>query len=119
MDDKYRKKICNFCRKRGYRLQWQKLRFGYERAVLSFSDSKTYTEAQSAVCKLPETHPSWACHFEGQFDGVIYLMYAPDYHALAGKLETERVMNEQWWRKYHDADEQTRRKMASSKSRDA
>lgn len=115
MDEKYRKKIESFCRRNGYPLRWQKLKFGYERAVLSFTDSTVYTKAQTEASKIPETKVSWNCHFQGQFDAEIYLMYAPDHKALKNRLEEEKAVNEAWWKAYHEADEETRKKMASGK----
>ena len=113
MDDKYRKKVERFCRRNGYTLRWQKLKFGFERAVLSFSDSTTYTKAQTAASKLPETKVSWKCHFQGEFDAEIYLMNSLDHKALNDRLQEEKAANEAWWRAYHDADDETRKKMAA------
>lgn len=113
MTEKYKKRIESFCQRRGYSYEWQSLKFGFQRAVLIFQDSKTYTEAQSEVYKIPETHASWNCCYQGEFEGRIYLMYDPDYKALSDRLDAEKAANEEWWRRYHHANEEIRKKMAS------
>lgn len=115
MDTKYRKRIESFCRRRGYNIQWQDLKFGFQRAILTFDNSISYTKAQTEVCKIPETHFNFKSFYEGKFEGRICLMYKPDFETLDFKLKAEAAANQDWWQRYHDADEETRRLMASGK----
>lgn len=88
-------------------------KYGFQRAKLTFTDSKAYTQAQSAANRLKDTHVSFKCCYEGEFEGFIYLMYEADKTDLEGRMLEDQKKHDDWWRRYHDADEATRRKMAS------
>lgn len=95
-------------------LEMQKLKFGFERAVLTFHCRKTMELALRGLEQNKHLAIiNWSIHPDGaNFEGRILLMFRIDRDAfeLAQKMEQEKV--EDWWKRYHAADIRTKRLMA-------
>ena len=108
-----KKKIDRFSEIMGIGYTWQALRFGYYRAVCDFDNVDAFASALKAAQRLKGVSIQSTCHYQGQFDGTIYIMDAQEAAELEQKLREEKKQNEAWWQRYHNADEPTRAKMRS------
>ena len=54
----------------------------------------------------------WYCAEGGVFEGSVYAMDAADHAELVRLMNEEAARLEDWWQRYHVADEETRRLMA-------
>lgn len=116
MDAKFRKRIESFCKRNGYPFYWQQMEFDFERAVLTFTDSKVYTQAQSRTQRnITEAHIEFRSHSYGAFDAAIYIMPKEDFETLHTKTIAKLKLSDDWWHRYRNADEETRKLMACGK----
>lgn len=103
-----KKKMDRFSEIMGVGYTWQALRFGYYRAVCDFDNESSFVSALEAAMRLKGVSIQSTCHYQGQFDGTIYIMDAQDAAELNKKLAEEQAQHDAWWQRYHDADEETK-----------
>lgn len=109
-------KTNRFAQKHGLTVHWQALKFGYHRAVLICSDAGTYLRAKTQALRLRDVSCTFRCRsWNGGFEGILNIMDSCDADALDKLLEAEQTQTEDWWQRYHDADEETRKAMACGK----
>lgn len=109
---KFEEKMALFAKKNGLTFTWQNLKYGYKwaRFVCETPDE------MSAILKLLwDSGSVWvdrlAC-YEGEFEGYVYAMDRKDRAGFERQQEAERSQLEDWWMRYHIADQETRRLMA-------
>lgn len=106
-------RIALTAKRHGLIVMWQQLKFGFKRAAF---DCGSYEEMY-AVEKIfggmngVSVH-SWHCSDGGFFEGRVYAMDAADHAELERLSAEESARIEDWWQRYHVADEETRRLMA-------
>lgn len=97
----------------GLTARWQQLKYGFKRAVI---DCGSYEEMY-AVEKVLKGMDGvfihrWHCSEGGYFEGHVYAMDAADNAELERLSAEASARIEDWWQRYHVADEETRRLMA-------
>lgn len=101
-----------FAKQNHVEVQWQQLRFGYKRARISCHSWAEYTAVEAALRRNKSLHVEKWVWFDGEFESYLYVMPLEDYTQLKAKSKVERDKLEDWWRRYHNADEEIRRLMA-------
>ena len=109
---KCEKKVAMICRKYGLAYRMQPLKFGYERAEIEFDNYALQEGVREKLHRIRGVSVDSAAHFRGQFRGRLTVMDKQDAEELAEKLRKEQARIEDWWQRYHVADEETRRRMA-------
>lgn len=93
------------------------LEFGYQwielsaRSLVEF-DTLLHRAKKLRGVKIVRT---WTCFAGGVYEGYIWLMTTEDADAYHTKMEERNAYLEDWWTRYHNADEETRRLMACGK----
>lgn len=101
-----------FCSKNQFEYEWQPLRFGFERAAVVCNSWHQHQAVAELARKLKGVAVrTWTCNL-GEFEGYVYLMDAKDEDELYRLLTEEARRNEDWWQRYHAADQETKRLMA-------
>ena len=105
-------RVVLMAKKYGLNVKWQQLKYGFKRAAFTcgsyeemYAIESLFTRMKDVVCE------QWCCSL-GEFDGRVYVMDAADHEELENQCAAERMRVEDWWERYHDADEETRRLMA-------
>lgn len=108
------KKLQRYCKKRDITFKIQKLHFGFERMFLDFTDDiegyyemRRWLERQKTLSYETEM-PYTPRHFVGWIR-VMPASERDEWMTLC-KQDSDRV--EDWWRRYHAANIETRRLMA-------
>ena len=97
----------------GLTVKWQQLKFGFKRAVFDCGSYEEMYAIEKIVDGMPDTHcHRWHCSDGGYFEGRVYAMDAADNAELERLLAEESAHIEDWWQRYHVADDETRRLMA-------
>ena len=99
-------------RKKGFSVTWQKLRFGFERAVIECKSEVEFSLAYEIGKRIRNTKQESWIYRQGEFEGYIYLMDRTDSEQLHMMMRQEQESVENWWQRYHAADPLTKRKMA-------
>lgn len=107
----FERKIQRFSKSRQRSHTWRTLRFGYRQAVYTFDDYDSFSETWNATHRLKGVSVGKSCHFQGEFDGTIFIMDSQDAAELNRKLREEQEKCENWWKRYHAADETTKAQM--------
>ena len=100
-------------KKHGFEYQWQETKYNTKRAVIhceSYNQLSYICDVLSRVQNINIT--TWKC-FENNFDGYIYVMSSDDTEKLRTENSAEQNRNNNWWERYHIADMETRKLMAS------
>ena len=105
-------KVALLCKKYGMSYRLRPLRFGFERIEIECDSYAILDGLRSELRKIKGAAVDSACHFMGQFSGRITVLDADDEEELDALLKEERDRIEEWWQRYHAADEETRRLMA-------
>ena len=101
-----------FAKQNHVEVQWQPLRFGYKRAKIPCHSWAEYTAVEAALRRNKSLHvDDWVC-FDGEFEAYLYVMPLEDYTQLKAKSKVEQDKQEDWWQRYHAANDETRRLMA-------
>lgn len=100
-------------KKNGFELIWQPLKFGFRRAAFNCDSHGEMNGIERILRSMTDVAiDKWLCTAGGVFEGVVYAMDANEKAELDRKLTEERNRLEDWWQRYHVADEETRRLMA-------
>lgn len=100
-------------KKNGFELIWQPLKFGFQRAVFNCDSFGEMTGIERILGNMTGVAiDRWLCTDGGVFEGVVYAMDANEKEELDRKLTEEWNRLEDWWQRYHVADDETRRLMA-------
>lgn len=102
-------------RKHSLQLNWQEVKFGYRRARFTCESHEELKAILNLLRKIGGIWTDFWCCFEGEFEGYVYAMDRNDWNGLEEKRKKERDRVEEWWMRYHLADEETRRLMACGK----
>ena len=101
-----------FARENNVEVQWQQLKFGYKRAKISCYSWEEYKELEGTLKRIKSLSVEhWVC-FDGEFEAYLYVMPLEDYTQLKAKSKVEQDKLEDWWQRYHAANDETRRLMA-------
>lgn len=93
--------------------KWQQLKYGFKRAVFDCDSFDEMHAIEKIVQRMGDVHcDRWYCAAGGVFEGCVYAMDAADYAELSRLMDEESARLEDWWQRYHVADEETRRLMA-------
>lgn len=91
------------------------MKFGFKRAVIPCDCPVMYRAVIALTEKMKNVSvETWACYVE-PFEGYVYLMDAADKAELDRLSKEEQARVEDWWQRYHVADEETKRLMACGK----
>ena len=105
--------VTRFAEKNGLSVEWQDLRFGFRRAVITTDDYIRHYALLDHLGRYSSLHAHSSCHIGlGTFEGVITIMGAKEKVKLDNLLAEEKARNEDWWQRYHKADDEIRRLMA-------
>ena len=103
------------CRRNGFNSPVEeRLEFGYRRFRI---DTRSYEETSAVRYLLSRSRDFsivrvWKCSGGGFFEGCVYVMETKDYTEYTSKMDEKMAQIEDWWQRYHVADEETRRLMA-------
>lgn len=109
------RKLLAYCEKIEQPAVVQKLTFGYERVFMDFMDNR---EGFYEMCKWLDKHKSlWyqtGCPYSPlhEFNGHIFVMPVKERDEWMTLCKQDQERLDDWWRRYHAADEETRRLMA-------
>lgn len=109
----FEERMALVAKKNGFELKWQPLRFGFKRARIrcgSFEEMSAIEYILSTMSGIAVDR--WFCSDGGAFEGAVYVMVADEKAKLDKQLAEEWNRVEDWWQRYHTADEETRRLMA-------
>ncbi len=105
-------RIALVAKKHGLKPRWQQLKYGLKRAVFDcdsyeemYAVETIFGRMKGIVCE------HWSCS-EGIFEGRVYAMDSGEQEELERQSTAEMAAVEDWWQRYHAADEETRRLMA-------
>lgn len=100
-------------KRNGLTMKWQSLRFGLKRAMFECSSFGELNAVEQILEGMKGVEVDrWICAAGGVFEGVVYAMEASAKEELDKELLAEKNRLEDWWQRYHVADEETRRLMA-------
>lgn len=109
----FEERIALIAKRNGLCLKWQPLKFGFKRAVIECDSFEEFGAAKAIAGKIKDaTIDSWLCAAGGVFEGYVYVMNSGNKEKLDEMLSAENRRIEDWWQRYHAADEETRRLMA-------
>ena len=93
------------------------LEFGFQRIKLVCRSMAEFDTLLHRAIKLRDVKivRTWTCFAGGVYEGYIWLMDEADADAYHAKMEEKRAYLEDWWQRYHNADEETRSLMACGK----
>lgn len=110
---KFNERMILIAKKYSLALKWQQLKYGFSRAVIDCgSYEEMYAVEKLLTSKANAACDRWSCNLGGVFEGVVYAMDAADKAELDRICNEERARVEDWWQRYHVADDETRRLMA-------
>ena len=93
--------------------RWQQLKYGFKRAVFDCDSFEEMYAVEKIVQSIEDAHcDRWYCAEGGVFEGSVYAMDAADHAELKRLMNEGSARLEDWWQRYHVADEETRRLMA-------
>ena len=101
-----------FARENNVEVQWQQLKFGYKRAKIPCCSWEEYKELERTLKRIKSLSVEHWVNFQGEFEAYLYIMPLEDYSQLKGKVKAENDKLENWWQRYHAANDETRRLMA-------
>lgn len=107
-------KLLDYCEENKILATVQKLTFGYERVLLDFYDNR---DGFWAMCrwldKKKSLHFETSCpYYPKHFVGYIKVMPAKERDQWMNLCRQDADRLDDWWRRYHAADKETRRLMA-------
>lgn len=105
-------KVALKCKKYGFSYMKQDCKFGYERLLIEFDSIADLYGMVNELRKIKGASVRWDCRSYGGFYGWITVMDEDKREDLDAKLKEEADRLEDWWQRYHVADEETRRLMA-------
>lgn len=109
-------RLALLAKKHNLQYGWQLLKYGFQRARIEVnSRSEMYAVGKMAENMGDAKVSYWYCTAGGVFDGVVYVMEESDYNELQQAMNAEQIRVNDWWIRYHEADENTRRLMACGK----
>ena len=107
-------KLLKYCEEKEILATVQKLTFGYERVLLDFTNDRDgFWQMCRWLDKKKTLHYETSCPYSPiHFIGYIKVMPAKerDQWMTLCRQDSDRI--DDWWRRYHAADEETRRLMA-------
>lgn len=100
-------------KKYGLKVLWQQLKFGFKRAAFDCDSYEEMYAIEGILEGIPNVHcHHWSCSAGGVVEGRVYAMDSADHAELERLMNEESARIEDWWQRYHAADEETRRLMA-------
>lgn len=94
-------------------LEWEKCKYGYERAKFSFDNYTELEKVRNYLYKADSfSIDTWTNSDGGVFEGYLFVMDRKNFQELQSKLEEDKRINEDWWNRYHFADLETKALMA-------
>lgn len=105
-------KVALKCKKYGFSYMKQDCKFGYERLLIEFDSIADLYGMVNELRKIKGASVRWDRRSYGGFYGWITVMDEDKREDLDAKLKEEADRLEDWWQRYHVADEETRRLMA-------
>lgn len=113
METKFELKMTALAKKNGLPLVWQDMTFGHRRACISCGSRDEFRFALALARKLKGVWTDcWFCSDGGVFESYVYVMDADKHRRFQDEVKREQDRVEDWWQRYHVADEDTRRLMA-------
>lgn len=104
--------IRKFARDNNVEYEWQMLKFGYKRAVISCESWSEYEFILYTLMRRKGIHVhSWRCSDGGVFEGRVYVMTEEDYDGWKAAEKEEQRRLDDWWQRLANADEETQRLM--------
>jgi hypothetical protein len=102
-----------WCKEQGYSARVETVKYGYDRVAVDCETSAEFDAVAAHFGRIKDAVVDGWRIFEATFEGRIYLMAAADRAALYSAMAEEAARVEDWWARYHAADAETRRLMAS------
>ena len=100
-------------KKHGFEFNWQELKYDTRRAVIHCDSWNQLSYIKNAFSRVSGIRVDDCVIFGGGVvDGYIYIMTAEESDRLKAEMNAESKACRDWWKRYHDADEETRRLMA-------
>lgn len=112
MSNKCEAKVAMICKKYGIGYRLRPLKFGFERMEIDCESYAILTGLGDEIKGIRGVSVESNAHFDGEFTGVLCVMDASANTKLRALLKEEQDRVEDWWQRYHVADEDTRRLMA-------
>ena len=112
MATKFESKMVLFAKKHGLKLGWQDIKYGYRRARFICESREEMTAILNLLWHTGGIWADFWCCLEGEFEGYVYAMDQDDRKGFEREQKKEQKRIEDWWIRYHFADEETRRLMA-------
>ena len=94
--------------------QEEPLEFGYSRMRIDATNWAEFDKALSCAKRLRKSSVvrQWQCNAGGYYEGSIWVMSADEALEYKGKMKAKMAAIDDWWNRYHEADEPTRKAMA-------
>lgn len=106
-------RIALMSKRHGLSVVWQQLKFGFKRAAFDCDSYEEMYAVENILERMDGVFVHrWHCADGGFFEGRVYAMDAADHAELERLSSEESTRIEDWWQRYHVADEETRRLMA-------
>lgn len=106
-------RIALMSKRHGLSVMWQQLKFGFKRAAFDCNSYEEMYAVENILERMDGVFVHrWHCADGGFFEGRVYAMDAADHAELERLFNEESARIENWWQRYHAADEETRRLMA-------
>lgn len=108
-------RIESVCRKKGIHLpKVEQLEWGFTRLIIDVGSWEEYDLAKYYMSKVKDAViiRTWCNGDGGYFEGAVWLMEESKYAEYKRLDDVRTAYLEDWWQRYHEADEETRRLMA-------
>ena len=116
MKTSFQTRLAAAAARRGLSFSWQPLKYGYQRAVFSCDSFEAFVRIRSLMERMKDASvETWKCDDGNVFEGYVYVMDAAERRTLQAISDAEAAKRNEWWQRYHAADDSTRRLMASGK----
>lgn len=103
------------CRRYGFDIpELEPLEFGYSRIRLDAVSKNQLDAMEHLIRRINNARivRRWENGDGGFYEGAIWIMERSRYEQYSQKMEEKQAYLEDWWQRYHVADEETRRLMA-------
>lgn len=111
----FEKRLKLFAEKNGLQIRFHEMKYGAVRAVIYCSTPDELGATFSTLNKVRGMSVEFKSIHDGEYEGRVYVMERSEKERIDAECAAEMKRLKDWWQRYHEADEETRKLMASGK----
>lgn len=106
-------KLNNLARKHNFEYTWEPMAYNARRAVIVVGSWNQLEYIRNVFKRVKNVRvDNWKCFDGDYFEGCVYVMDEEEYARYKAECDAERARHDDWWKRYHYADDETKRLMA-------